>query len=135
MDPALPYRMQTWPLYLILVLALYVNFRTPAPDVDPFHCRPIVPWSHLMLAPRDDPQQARTPSAARRGLFRLQPRDRARCWALFRIVVDVFRFAPEQRDSLERVLRVYSIKRTPRAGRGPCTPPKTGRTIDPTGER
>lgn len=127
-----PPGMKTW-LYLVLVLALYVNFRTPDPDLAPVRCRPIVPWSHLMLAPAGTSRSPRLlPNGARRGLFLLPPRDRARCWALFKIIIHVFRYTPEHRASLERVLRSYQ----PAAqGRGSCTVYENDRLIAPKGDR
>lgn len=112
---------------LILAGLVYVNYRTS--DVREGHDAdyPIETSSQVLLAPVDDYRIAIRPSAARRGLLSLRARDRTRCWALLKIIVDVFRYAPEQRDSLERVVRAYAVKRDPPSGRGPCTLPKPQR--------
>lgn len=103
----------TCELSLVLIVAVYVNYRTPAPDVDAAHCAPIQPWSHVNLAPVETRAfHGLIGATARRGILgEISVRDRARCWVLLRIVVDVFRYAPERCDSLERVLRAYAVER------------------------
>jgi hypothetical protein len=98
---------------------IYVSYATPTPDIfGHFRGQPIEAFSFRILANRCGPVVvAPARRAISRGVLGLTRDDRRRCWILLRLVVDIFRHAPERRRTLERAITILATD-LPRTDRG-----------------
>lgn len=105
---------------LVMAALVYVNYRTPTPDsvVGYLGAEPLEAFSYNLLAPDNEIVR---PLTRRNALLGMTPEDRRRCWTLFRIIIAVFRQAPERRASLERVVHAFASDLDPsRAAASEC---------------